>query len=53
MQCLPDNLRDRQYFHPTDEGFEREIRKRMEDLVRVREAAKQRESANKDSPKSK
>jgi putative ATPase len=53
MQCLPDNLRDRQYFHPTDEGFERELRKRMDDLVRVREAAKQRESANRDSPKSK
>jgi putative ATPase len=46
MQCLPDNLRDRQYFHPTDEGFERELRKRMDDLVRVREAAKKLESAN-------
>jgi len=40
MQCLPDNLRDRQYFHPTDEGFERELRKRMAEIVRAREQAK-------------
>src|SRR5437868_12559622 len=41
MQCLPDNLRDRRYFHPTDEGFERELRKRMEDIARARQQAKQ------------
>lgn len=23
MQCLPDNLRDRQYYHPTNQGVER------------------------------
>jgi len=40
MQCLPDNLRDRRYFHPTSEGFERELRKRMEGLANAREAAK-------------
>jgi len=39
MQCLPDNLRDRQYFHPTDEGFERELRKRMEEIVRAKQQA--------------
>jgi putative ATPase len=32
MQCLPDNLRDREYFHPTEEGFERDLRKRMENI---------------------
>ena len=30
MQCLPDNLRDRHYYHPTDEGLERKLRERME-----------------------
>lgn len=40
MQCLPDNLRDRRYFHPTSEGFERELRKRMDDLARGREEAR-------------
>jgi len=41
MQCLPDNLRDRSYFHPTDEGFEHELRKRMEEIVRARQRTKQ------------
>ena len=41
MQCLPDNLRDRQYFHPTSEGFERELRKRMEEIVNARKQAKE------------
>lgn len=41
MQCLPDNLRDRTYFHPTLEGFERELRKRMDEIVRARDEAKQ------------
>jgi putative ATPase len=40
MQCLPDNLRDRRYFHPTGEGFENELRRRMEEIVRAREQAK-------------
>jgi putative ATPase len=32
MQCLPDNLRNREYFYPVDEGFERDLRKRMDDI---------------------
>ena len=36
MQCLPDNLRDRAYYHPTDEGVERRIKERLEDLKRRR-----------------
>jgi putative ATPase len=39
MQCLPDNLRERRYYHPTSEGFERELSKRMEDIVRARAQA--------------
>jgi putative ATPase len=34
MQCLPDNLRDRTYYHPTDEGVEKRIRARMEEIKR-------------------
>jgi putative ATPase len=37
MQCLPDNLRERQYYVPTSEGVERRIRERMEEIKRVRE----------------
>src|SRR6185437_14799955 len=39
MQCLPDNLREREYFHPVDEGFERDLRKRVEDIRVRREGA--------------
>ena len=36
MQCLPDNLRDRVYYHPTNEGIEKRIRERMDEIRRVR-----------------
>lgn len=32
MQCLPDNLKDRSYYHPTKEGHEKELRRRMEEI---------------------
>jgi putative ATPase len=35
-QCLPDNLRDRRYYHPTAEGVEKRIRERMEEIRRKR-----------------
>ena len=31
MTCLPESLADRQYYRPVDRGFEKEIRKRLED----------------------
>jgi putative ATPase len=36
MQCLPDNLRDRVYYEPTNEGIEKRIRERLEELKRRR-----------------
>jgi putative ATPase len=39
MQCLPDNLRDRTYYHPTSEGVEKRIRERMEEIKRHRSKA--------------
>ncbi|MGA8489288.1 MAG: replication-associated recombination protein A [Terriglobales bacterium] len=36
MQCLPDNLRDRTYYHPTNEGLEKRIRERLEEINRRR-----------------
>jgi len=32
MQCLPDNLKDRVYYHPTDEGIEKRIKSRLEEI---------------------
>jgi putative ATPase len=34
MTCLPESLRDRRYYNPPDRGFEREIRKRLEEWKR-------------------
>jgi len=38
MQCLPDNLREREYYHPTNEGMERAIRERLDQIKRLRRA---------------
>jgi putative ATPase len=36
MQCLPDNLRDRNYYQPTNEGIEKRIRERLEEIKKKR-----------------
>jgi putative ATPase len=36
MQCLPDNLRDRIYYNPTNEGVEKRVRERLEEIKRLR-----------------
>ncbi len=47
MQCLPDNLAGRVYYHPTNEGIEKRIRERMEEIKRQRAKAQQPESPQK------
>ncbi len=32
MQCLPDNLKGRRYYQPTNQGVEQRIRERMEEV---------------------
>lgn len=32
MQCLPDNLKDREYYIPTDQGVEKNIRERVQQV---------------------
>jgi putative ATPase len=41
MDCLPDNLRGRQYYHPTSEGREKALAQRLEDIRRLREEARE------------
>jgi putative ATPase len=41
MQCLPDNLRDRVYYQPTNEGLEKDIRQRIEETKRARRNARE------------
>jgi len=38
MQCLPDNLKDRVYYHPTDEGVEKRIKARLEEIKKIKQA---------------
>ncbi|MGA9643491.1 MAG: replication-associated recombination protein A [Terriglobales bacterium] len=42
MQCLPDSLRDRVYYRPTNEGVEKRIRERLEEIKRVKQGASHR-----------
>ena len=37
MQCLPDNLKNRRYYFPTNEGIEKRIREHMEEIRKRRE----------------
>jgi putative ATPase len=39
MQCLPDKLKNRKYYQPTNEGVEKRIRERMEEIRRKRKNA--------------
>ena len=38
MQCLPDNLAGRSWYHPTDQGFEARLRQRMSEIAKIRSA---------------
>src|SRR5450759_1315767 len=36
MQCLPDNLKGRVYYHPTEEGIEKRIKARLEEIRKLK-----------------
>jgi putative ATPase len=39
MQCLPDSLRGRVYYRPTNEGVEKRIRERLDEIKRLKHPA--------------
>ena len=41
MNCLPDNLRGRQYYHPTSEGREKQFAQCLEEIRRLRQQARE------------
>jgi putative ATPase len=43
MDCLPESLRDRRYYHPTGEGREKLLKQRMEEIAHIREENRKRE----------
>src|SRR5437660_1454268 len=48
MECLPDNLRGREYYHPTAEGREKMLAQRLEEIRRLKEEASKASSATED-----
>src|SRR5579864_933550 len=49
MECMPDNLRGREYYHPTQEGREKLLAQRMEEIRRLREEARKNRSTSEDA----
>jgi putative ATPase len=47
MECLPENLQGRRYYFPTNEGVERRIRERMDEILRMRKRSAE-DSRNKE-----
>ena len=41
MQCLPDSLKNRVYYHPTEEGIEKRIKARLDELKRAKRSTKE------------
>jgi putative ATPase len=39
MTCLPGNLAGRNYYKPTDQGFEQRLRQRMDDIRKIKSRA--------------
>ncbi len=50
MQCMPDNLKDRSYYHPTEEGIEKRIKARLEEIRRRKASSPQRHGAHRERP---
>jgi putative ATPase len=42
MQCLPDSLAGRRYYHPTDQGFEKTIRERLERIRQIKQRKREK-----------
>jgi putative ATPase len=40
MQCLPDNLKERVYYHPTEEGIEKRIKARLGEIGNLKSKPK-------------
>ncbi|MBM3706171.1 MAG: replication-associated recombination protein A [Actinobacteria bacterium] len=47
QKFLPERIQDRTYYHPTDRGFELELKKRLENIARIK---KQLDSESKNKP---
>jgi putative ATPase len=46
MQCLPEGLRDRTYYRPTNEGIEKRIRERIDEIKKLRASSRANTSSH-------
>jgi len=46
MECMPDNLRGREYYHPTSEGREKLLAQRMEEIKQRKEELRRNEESS-------
>lgn len=53
MQCLPDNLKDREYYAPTNEGVEKRIRERLDEIKKSRAETKRKRAGRPPTPSEK
>ena len=49
MQCLPDNLKERVYYRPTDEGVEKRIKARLEEIRKAKSGSPRRHGGHGES----
>ncbi len=42
MPCLPESLRNRRYYLPTEEGWEKKLKQRVEELQRLKQKPKEK-----------
>jgi putative ATPase len=42
MECLPESLHGRRYYHPTQEGREKLLAQRMDEIRRIRESKREK-----------
>ena len=49
MQCLPDNLKGRTYYHPTADGVEARIRERLQEIRKLK-AARRKSDKSENEP---
>jgi putative ATPase len=53
MECMPDNLRGREYYHPTSEGREKLLAQRMDEIKQRKEELRRTQDSSADKkPKS-
>jgi len=47
MNCLPESLAGKTYYHPTDQGFESRLRQRMDEIRRIKDQVDHRKVGGK------